>query len=170
MDGGYEDWINKPRAAIENLINLDSDIKDALDNEPSSAPKYKGLLDSTHSLNDFSIDELELERVSDALAQNGAETQAAHFAIDEIANLSAFRSHAASRSIDTDYSTESTRLIKNQFLIEGGAALLPNLKFKRNRVNCSGSLTMRIDNRMAGLMSPIEIKKESKFNFQNGSF
>jgi flagellin-like hook-associated protein FlgL len=127
---GYEDWIEQSRAAIENLINLDSDIKDALDNESSSGPKYKGLLDSTHSLNDFSIDELKvfLERVSNALAQNGAETQSAQFAIDEIANLLAFRSHAASRSIDTDYSTESTRLIKNQFLIQGGAALLTKFK------------------------------------------
>lgn len=127
---GAEDWIEQSRSAIENLINLDSDIKDALENEPSSAPKYKGLLDNTYSLNDFSIDELEvfLERVSDALAQNGAETQAAQFAVDEIASLSAFRSHAASRSIDTDYSIESTRLIKNQFLIEGGAALLTKFK------------------------------------------
>ena len=72
--------------------------------------------------------EVFLERVSDALAKNGAETQAAQFAIDEIANLSALRSQAASRSIDTDYSTESTRLIKNQFLIEGGATLLNKFK------------------------------------------
>jgi flagellin-like hook-associated protein FlgL len=127
---GYEDWIEQSRAAIENLISLDGDIKDTLDNEPVNDSGYKGLLDNTYSLNDFSIDELEvfLERVSDALAQNGAETQAAQFAIDEIASLSAFRSHAASRSIDTDYSIESTRLIKNQFLIEGGAALLSKFK------------------------------------------
>jgi flagellin-like hook-associated protein FlgL len=127
---GYEDWIEQSRAAIENLISLDGDIKDALDNEPISVPNYKGLLDTTYSLNEFSIDELEvfLWRVSDALAQNGAEIQAAQFAIDEIANLSALRSQAASRSIDTDYSTESTRLIKNQFLIEGGAVLLNKFK------------------------------------------
>ena len=127
---GYEDWIEQSRAAIENLISLDGDIKDSLDNEPISVPNYKGLLDDTYSLKDFSVDELEvfLERVSDALAQNGAETQAAQFAIDEIANLSALRSQAASRSIDTDYSTESTRLIKNQFLIEGGAVLLNKFK------------------------------------------
>jgi flagellin-like hook-associated protein FlgL len=127
---GYEDWIEQSRAAIENLISLDGDIKDSLDNEPISVPNYKGLLDDTYSLKDFSVDELEvfLERVSDALAQNGAETQAAQFAIDEIANLSALRSQATSRSIDTDYSTESTRLIKNQFLIEGGAVLLNKFK------------------------------------------
>ena len=127
---GYEDWIEQSRAAIENLISLDGNIKDVLDNEPSSVPNYKGLLDTTYSLNEFSIDELEvfLERVSDALAQNGADTHAAQFAIDEIANLSVLRSQAASRSIDTDYSTESTRLIKNQFLIEGGAVLLSKFK------------------------------------------
>ena len=127
---GYEDWIEQSRAAIENLISLDGDIKDSLDNEPISVPNYKGLLDDTYSFKDFSVDELEvfLERVSDALAQNGPETQAAQFAIDEIANLSALRSQAASRSIDTDYSTESTRLIKNQFLIEGGAVLLNKFK------------------------------------------
>ena len=127
---GYEDWIEQSRAAIENLISLDGDIKDSLDNEPISVPNYKGLLDDTYSLKDFSVDELEvfLERVSDALAQNGAETHTAQFAIDEIANLSALRSQAASRSIDTDYSTESTRLIKNQFLIEGGAVLLNKFK------------------------------------------
>jgi len=127
---GYEDWIEQSRAAIENLISLDGDIKDSLDNEPNDGSGYKGLLDNTYSLKDFSIDELEvfLERVSDALAQNGAETQAAQFAIDDLANLSAIRSHFTSRSIATDYSTESTRLIKNQFLIEGGATLLNKFK------------------------------------------
>lgn len=132
-DGIYkianEQWIEQSINAVKDMLADPSfPVNDgSLDSDKTGV---KGLLDNTYSLNDFSIDELEvfLERVSDALAQNGAETQAAQFAIDEIASLSAFRSHAASRSIDTDYSIESTRLIKNQFLIEGGAALLTKFK------------------------------------------
>jgi len=124
-----ERWIDQSLVAIKDLL-LDPDFPVSYEPIDEDKSGFKGLLDTTYSLNEFSIDELEvfLGRVSDALAQNGAETQAAQFAIDEIANLSALRSQAASRSIDTDYSTESTRLIKNQFLIDGGAALLNKFK------------------------------------------
>ena len=124
-----ERWIDQSLIAIKDLL-IDPDFPVSYDPLDEDKSGVKGLLDDTYSLKDFSVDELEvfLERVSDGLAQNGAETQAARFAIDEIANLSALRSQAASRSIDTDYSTESTRLIKSQFLIEGGAVLLNKFK------------------------------------------
>ena len=124
-----EQWIGQSLNAIKDLLSdPDFPVDDgSLNNDTSGV---KGLLDVSYSLKDFDQGELLAfqEKISSALAQNGAEFQAVKFAVDNLQNLRSIRFNAFSNSDATDYSTESTRLIKNQFLIEGGATLLNKFK------------------------------------------
>lgn len=124
-----ERWIQQSINAIQDLLD-DPDFP-VNEGEPTpQGPVVKSLFDNSFNLPDYNISELVSfqEAITSALAQNAAEIEAVQFAYDDISNLSAIRSNAASISEGTDYSTESTRLIKSQFLIEGGASLLNKFK------------------------------------------
>lgn len=132
-DGVYmisnERWIQQSINAIQDLLD-DPDFPVSEGEVEQHSTVVKSLFDNTFNLSDFSISELEgfQQAITNALAQNGAEIQSVQFAHDEISNLSAIRFNASSSSQATDYSTESIRLMRNQFLIEGGATLLQKFK------------------------------------------
>ena len=129
---GYEDWIEQSRAAIEDLINSDDDIFDSINDGTLDDDKtgIKSLLDTFYSLSDFNQEEFLIfeERITSALAQNGAEVEAVNHSINNLQNSASHRMNATSVVGGTDYSTESTRFLRQKFLINGGSVLLNKYK------------------------------------------
>ena len=122
-------WIQQSINAIQDLLD-DPEFPVNEGETTPQGPVVKSLFENSFNLPDYNISELVSfqEAIMSALAQNAAEIQAVQFAYDDIRNLSAIRSNAASTSQGTDYSTESTRLVKSKLLIEGGASLLNKFK------------------------------------------
>jgi flagellin-like hook-associated protein FlgL len=83
-----ERWIEQSRIALSDMMDNDPDIKDAipdgtLDNEKSGV---KGLLDEVYDLEDFDSSEFLnfIEKLTEAMAVNGAETSRATSELEEL--------------------------------------------------------------------------------------
>ena len=86
----------------------------------------KSLLDSVYDLEDFDMSELEgfIDALSNALAVNGAESQAVNFKIQDLQESFVNTESAHSRIMDVDFALESARFARNNVLVQSSAAMV----------------------------------------------
>ncbi len=123
-----ERWIEQARLAVEDLLDNDPDVSKkigpgTLDDDANG---IKTLYDSIYGLADFDMSDLLdfQQRLSQALAQNGAESQAARFALSDLETKGLGMETAHGRIVDLDVAQESTRMARHNVLVQSSASLL----------------------------------------------
>ena len=112
--------------AVSEYTNSTGDeISGTLDDDASG---LKSLLDSVYDLADFDMAELEgfIQALSNALAVNGAESQAVDFKVKELNQTFVNSEQAHGRIMDADIAQESTRFTKHNVLLQASATILVN--------------------------------------------
>ena len=125
-----EDYIRQGRLAIEDAVSeytnsTGDEISGTLDDDASG---LKSLLDSVYDLADFDMSELEgfIQALSNALAVNGAESQAVDFKVKELNQTFVNSEQAHGRIMDADIAKESRRFTKHNVLLQASATILVN--------------------------------------------
>lgn len=125
-----ERWIEQGRLALGDMMDNDPVIKNAvslgtLDNDKSGV---KGLLDDVYNLQDFDMSEMIAfqEKLTGALAVNGAESQRAHSELDHLAGKFTNLERAQSRSEDVDIAEVMTKFSAIQAKTQLQSQLIKN--------------------------------------------
>ena len=123
-----EDYIRQGRLAIEDAVSeytnsTGDEISGTLDDDASG---LKSLLDSVYDLADFDMADFEgfIQALSNALAVNGAESQAVDFKAKELNQTFVNSEQAHGRIMDADIAQESTRFAKHNVLLQASATMM----------------------------------------------
>lgn len=123
-----EDYIRQGRLAIEDAVSeytnsSGNEISGTLDDDASG---LKSLLDSVYGLADFDMADLEgfIQALPNALAVNGAESQAVDFKVKELNQTFVNSEQAHGRIKDAGIAQESTRFSKHNVLLQAFATMM----------------------------------------------
>jgi hypothetical protein len=123
-----ERWIEQGRLALGDMMDNDPVIKNAvslgtLDNDKSGV---KGLLDDVYNLDDFDMSEMVAfqEKLTEALAVNGAESSRAQSELENLAGKFTNLERAQSRSDDADIAQLMTKFSAAQVKTQLQAQLI----------------------------------------------
>lgn len=123
-----EDYIRQGRLAIEDAVSEYTDVtgSELIGTLDDDASGLKSLLDGAYHLEDFDMSEFEsfIQNLSEALAVNGAESQAVDFAIQKLQETYNNSEQAFGRIVDADVAFESTRLARSNVLLQASASML----------------------------------------------
>jgi len=111
-----------PKVLFGDAVGLEL-LKQSADDDASG---IKRVLDSVYDLKDFDMSDFEsfIQALSNALAVNGAESQAVDFKVKEL-NQTFFNTEKAhGRIMDADISLESTRFAKQNVLLQPSATMM----------------------------------------------